>query len=422
MIIRALKNKDLFANVILALMIVSLIGDMAFPGARMSTDITPHSRIFCHVLLVAILVLMFFFVCFNYTLPRIPAVIFWELSLFVFLSISTCYAVFLSSRDQLINFSKFVYWPVGYFFFRVLADDVREYNKKLFCLLVIISIYAIWSYISENKLRSEFAERDMIASSNVGWTLLQIYSIALCLAIRGNQIGYMAAVVALLLVPLSLKRGAIMAEAVLIASLLFAGYRLGLLGKFIRENQKWIILILFVWILLFVSQTGKIVERFSDMVVDGGSGRLQFYRLLFDRWQEADLFHWFFGFGFWSTPEYLGRAWLDSVYAHSDWLEILHDYGLVGILVYVMMLLGCFLICRESWRTRDERLIVSASVFSLFLVKGMISGNVMFRGTVYLMIPLAYMVGKLEKRNTVLNIVKYGSHTVGPVVYHNLSS
>lgn len=414
---RILNNKDFFATVVLLLMSMSLFADIALPGARQTNEISTSNRTLCHAIQMAILMAMFVFVCCNYTLPHIPAVMFWELSLFAFISLSACHAAFISSREQLITFTKFVYWPIGYFFFRILADDVKGYTKKLSYLLFSMFIFAIWYYVSQSELRAEIAERAGSASSNVGWKLLSIFAVSLCLIVNGNKKGFIIGAFALFFIPLSLKRGAILAEAVLCVSLILAGYRLGLLWQFIRRNAHWIFGIIVVWSFICVSQMQWVIKRFSGLLDDGGSGRSQFYPLLFERWRQADLFHWLFGFGFWSTPEYLDRVWLDRIYAHSDILEMLHDYGAMGVLSYLMILVGFFVLFRYTWRLRDRGIIIAASVSSLFLAAGIISGNVMFRETVYIMIPLGYMAGRLEKANEICNVMSYESFLVEPEVF-----
>ena len=160
-----------------------------------------------------------------------------------------------------------------------------------------------------------------------------------------------------------------------------------------------------VWSFILLSQWNTLVARFSGLAEDGGSGRHDFYQLLYDRWYDADLFHWLFGFGFWSAQDYLGRVWLAGIYAHSDLLEMLHDHGFIGLLAYSLILFGYFFLCRHSWRNRDEGLIVFLPVSSLFLATGLISGNIMFHETIYYMMPLAYMIGRLEKTNLSLTVM-----------------
>ncbi len=395
---RILANKNFFASMVLLLIAASLFADMAFPGARQTNEISTSNRMLCHAIQIAILGAMAVFVFCNYSLPRVPAVMLWELGLIGFLCLSTCHLAFISSREQLITFTKFAYWPIGYFFFRIVADDVRGYRKLLLFLIISLSIFAVWSYLSQAELRAEITERvGTAASSNVGWTLLSIFALSLGLAEAGERKGYVIGAVALVLTPLSLKRGAILAEAAVCLSLIVAGSRLGRLRPFLRKNGHWVAGIFAIWFIVCMSRLEWLTERFSGLMDDGGSGRSQFYPLLFERWRQADLFHWFFGFGFWSTPAYLDRVWLDHIYAHSDVLEMLHDYGAIGVLSYGTIVVGLLALCGCTWRRRDTGFVIAAAVFSHFLVTGLISGNVMFRETIYLMIPLGYVTGRLLK-------------------------
>ncbi|MBN1507142.1 MAG: hypothetical protein JW955_09875 [Sedimentisphaerales bacterium] len=406
---RILHNKNLFANVVLFLMAISLFADMALPGARQTNEISSSDRTLCHVIQIMGLGLMFVFVWCNYTLPRIPAILFWEVSLIGFLALSTCHVVFVSSREQLVTFTKYVYWPIGYFFFRLLADDVQRYMQKLLCLLIALSIFAVWYYVSQADLRAEIVARAWSggsASSNVGWRLLSIFAVSLCLIVAGDKKGNIIAAIALLLVPLSLKRGAIFAEALVCISLVLASHRLGRMREFVNRNIHWIVGSVAVWSIFCISHVQWVLARFSNLAEDGGSGRSQIYSLLFDRWREADFFHWLFGFGFWSVPDYLQNAWLDGVYAHSDVFEMLHDYGAMGILSYLMIAAGLLVLCWHTWKVRDDGILIAFPVSSLFLAGGVISGNVMFRETVYLMLPLGFMAGRLEKASEAWGVMR----------------
>ena len=396
MIEQVLRNKNFGANLVFFLIIVGIAADMAFPGPRSTLELDAPNRMLCHLIQLAIVFVMFVYAFYNYTLPRTRAVMVWEVSLYVFLSLTLYYAVFSDRRSQLIVFAKMAAWPVGYFFFRVLGNEVKNYGKKLTYLLLCLCVFAVWFYVRGAEFRARFAVNSVVVGSNVAWDLLYIFLISLCLSSEGDRKGYFLGVAVLFIVPLTLKRGAILAEFAICLSLLVAGHRLGILQEFLRKCLKWCVVGLTAWFLVYATRMGAVAGRFSGLTEDGGSGRSEFYRLLYDRWREADLFNWLFGFGFWSTPEYLSRTWINSVYAHSDVLEVLHDYGLLGIVVYGLILLGSFLICVHTWKMRSPGMFIAFSVFSLFFVKGLISGNIMFRQTMYLTMPLGYMVGKLE--------------------------
>lgn len=76
----------------------------------------------------------------------------------------------------------------------------------------------------------------------------------------------------------------------------------------------------------------------SHIAEDGGSNRLFIYGQLWLAQKSSDLLHWIIGSGYNSvllskicTDGVLG----ENVSAHNDFLEVLYDYGIVGLLGYV---------------------------------------------------------------------------------------
>lgn len=79
----------------------------------------------------------------------------------------------------------------------------------------------------------------------------------------------------------------------------------------------------------------------SHIAEDGGSNRLFIYGQLWLAQKSSDLLHWIIGSGYNSvllskicTDGVLG----ENVSAHNDFLEVLYDYGIVGLLGYVSFL------------------------------------------------------------------------------------
>lgn len=196
----------------------------------------------------------------------------------------------------------------------------------------------------------------------------------------------------------TLKRGAIIAEVLILLSLFLSWMRL---SKFNARVFRWVIragLSSMVLLYSFQDKIPLILKRFNDISEDSGSGRGTFYALIFNRWVDADPLNFFFGFGTWTVPDFLGRVWINSVFAHSDWLEVVHDYGLFGIALYVFIILSIFSLCLRSWFLKDNSLYVFVSCFSLFIMKGLISGNIMFTENLYVVLPLAYAVTNIENK------------------------
>lgn len=92
----------------------------------------------------------------------------------------------------------------------------------------------------------------------------------------------------------------------------------------------------------------------SHIAEDGGSNRLFIYGQLWMAQKNEDWIHWGIGSGYNSVL--LSRVCTDGVLggnvsAHNDFLEVLYDYGIVGLLIYI-----AFFICiiRKAIKMKKE--------------------------------------------------------------------
>lgn len=76
-------------------------------------------------------------------------------------------------------------------------------------------------------------------------------------------------------------------------------------------------------------------EQVSDPI-NGGSGRAVFWDLIAQHWMSAGLLTKCIGFGPHSTYDLTGTLWLAAIPAHNDWLNILHEFGILGLLPYAV--------------------------------------------------------------------------------------
>lgn len=96
-----------------------------------------------------------------------------------------------------------------------------------------------------------------------------------------------------------------------------------------------VIIICGVIVLLYDSNVGVInitlFDRLATIAEDGGSGRDIIYRYVIDRIKNFNVREWIIGNGY-------NGVFLESglgTSAHNDFLEVLFDYGIVGLMLYV---------------------------------------------------------------------------------------
>lgn len=115
-----------------------------------------------------------------------------------------------------------------------------------------------------------------------------------------------------------------------------------------------------------------LVERMSNMKNDQGTGRIPLYKDVFAVMKQNSFIDWLVGRGYGSIT--ITR----HTNAHNDALQLLFEYGFVGLLFYVMMLY--FVIKRTITLKRGNSLYYMGHVASLMilLVLGAVSNLVVF--------------------------------------------
>lgn len=85
--------------------------------------------------------------------------------------------------------------------------------------------------------------------------------------------------------------------------------------------------------------------RISHIVEDGGSNRTYIYGMLLGKQMNSGILHWLVGDGYNSVL--FSQICTDGplgiyVSAHNDYLEVLYDYGLCGLVLYIAFLTSLF--------------------------------------------------------------------------------
>jgi O-antigen ligase len=111
----------------------------------------------------------------------------------------------------------------------------------------------------------------------------------------------------------------------------------------------------------------SILERLGSLKYDEGSGRIDIYEDLISSIKKFDLKTLFFGGGHNSTAELVGT------FAHNEFLQILVDYGIVGLFIYIYFHL--ILIMKSVTLIRKKSIYASSFIASyiVFLTIAMVS-------------------------------------------------
>ena len=162
--------------------------------------------------------------------------------------------------------------------------------------------------------------------------------------------------------------------------------------KSIVVTLMGIIVIVFLGI-DFIEKNQFLVQRMQSISEGNSSGRDIIYSNLFNAWSNSNNpITLLFGFGFGKTILLSGTG----TWAHNDWLELLINFGFLGVLVYLTLFLSSvMLLFNENW-SKDKKLLL-LSIMSIWFITSMISMNYMASDSLYQSIALGYIIGSNNK-------------------------
>ncbi|MCC2192039.1 MAG: O-antigen ligase family protein [Gemmiger formicilis] len=127
-------------------------------------------------------------------------------------------------------------------------------------------------------------------------------------------------------------------------SIILCGFLPPLLEKDDKRGKKktgtmvllMIVCIMLVYVSEYLSKSINIniIERMQSLQEDGGSGRTTTYALVWEAFKSSNIVKQVIGHGY--NAVYLDKISISS--AHNDFLEVLYDYGAIGLLFYVLLL------------------------------------------------------------------------------------
>jgi hypothetical protein len=316
----------------------------------------------------------------------------WFLIFFILLFI---YAVFSKRFFDLYPPVLYTLLPFFVFYNSAKNNEIPEFSIKAFTILIFIPglILLYQSFFERSELYGDFFER----ADNVGYTLLGI--VLLFSILKPSKVHLVLITLAFFATLLSLKRGAMISGSI-IYFFYILNYRNQVLMKYNFFN-------LFVFFGIFFGSFFSLL-LFSDVFLyrffkdTGGSGRDQFYSLILKGWNESTLYRQLIGNGFFSTLDHLGNTYGAAIYAHSDWLEILYDFGLIGIIIFSCIFLSLFLVRKKVKKYCPHLFYPFLALLVVLFLKSLISGTYMTKFDSITYGVLGLILGQFAQ-NSILN-------------------
>jgi len=120
------------------------------------------------------------------------------------------------------------------------------------------------------------------------------------------------------------------------------------------------------------SRGGAFAKRIESIATDEGSGRLKIYADVLDEMAKSSSGDVILGHGHFSSVDYFVTS------THNDFLEVLFDYGVVGLTLYILLHLCLIRDAFRLIRIRSPWASAFATSYVLFFVMSMISHLIVY--------------------------------------------
>jgi hypothetical protein len=305
------------------------------------------------------------------------------------------YLTYVFFSDQLISnlytSAKLILWVVAAFYFNILFS-LNVISQKILTRFVV-SVAVIMSLLN---ILARLTVQELTGINGYSYAL--VWLLPILFTLKKSKIWYIVFTLVLLSILYSIKRGAIIS---LIVSIIF--YYLN--EFFLTKNSKPIIRLFFISVLLglisyfaYMQNQDVFEQRFADK---SGSGRDKLYEKIFNGWAESNnLSVYFFGKGVNSVQKFTKtfRRGARGIYAHSDWMQLLYDFGILGIILILYLYRYIVILIKKGNLLKSPYSSILSMSFGILFCVNIFSGQLIFANhMIYFSIILALCSSQIFK-------------------------
>lgn len=300
---------------------------------------------------------------------------------------------FSQYRNILISLLPF--FP--FYYFGLKGYLTEEKLLRLFILMLPISILSFYSS-KNNIIESQISNTDNFVS-NTAYLFVALLPYIFLFGKR-KIIAILSLLIIIFFIIQSAKRGALITAS--IGAIIFIYYQFSIIDA--KKRMQGYIFSFFALILILkfsidLYQSNEYLVRRIEKIDEGGSGRNVIYYNLWNNWLQSNhILNYLFGFGFVSTILYSGTGNL----AHNDWLELLTNFGLLGVLVYLLVFLSMIEMILVKGIKKNSKLILIC-IFLMSIIKTIISMYYTSTATIFSAILLGYICSQyIRSRHNII--------------------
>jgi len=270
----------------------------------------------------------------------------------------------------------------------VLNYGSHKWHFAVFCvMLVMFTVQYVMVYNFINIFDDD--------SGHLAVSYYALYMLPLVFLCKSKTIRIVATIVATIVILSSLKRSGVV--AIVVAIFVYI-----IINQHVKKRlSPTAILSIIGMLLLFgtfffvFGSMGEqtVFERFENIGNDNGSGRLVVWEMTIKMISRLD-------FGALIVGEGYNSVVVNSpvnLSAHNDFLEIIYDYGLIGLALYVCAFLSVCYYTIKMIAAKSVYAPSMAMLMAIYLIQSMLSHIIIYYWASLFMLSFAYLIGNYQR-------------------------
>lgn len=280
--------------------------------------------------------------------------------------------------------------PIFPFYVFTRQGKLNLKTLRWWIIVFVIATTVEFFQVQQRTIQVKMMDEDAEMVNNVGYIFLSIMPL-LAFYSRKKIIMYAGLVYLAVFILLAMKRGALLIGVVIVLWMIYSTLKeskgIRKIGTFLLTLFLFFLLVSFARELLSTSDLFN--ARIENTMEGDSSGRDYIYSTLWNHFlYDSTILQQLFGNGAEATVR------IAHIHAHNDWLELMINQGLLGIIVYLVYWYRFFNTCKSS-KFDDELFLAMSTLFIIYFLKTLFSmsySNV----SIYSAICLGYCLGLIS--------------------------
>ena len=281
------------------------------------------------------------------------------------------YAVFvilITTNDVFLDIRSALWWPLVYLvFYAIVKNDstLKCFNTtiKIVVPILFASSLILFFILRKLTLLNDMGNlKEVLVAEN---SIFYIVTVLPCLCLLRLKYKYPIIFLSLLATLYSFKRSAILCVCIVIVISLYFDFWQNKKASVLKTRFLAIlisILLLTIWGFVNKYTDSFIADRFENVKEDRGSGRLDIWAEVLNLYSNQDIVAKINGSGYDSVIKYYKFS------AHNDFIEMLFDFGVVGLVLYLIIVVQFAQLCKQSKKLGNVYFASSLSAIVIFIL------------------------------------------------------